>query len=54
MTQIKSTPELANLFESIQKDGGGDQGGNAMDLSWGSGRRDAGKIVQYLIETRSS
>jgi len=33
MTQIKSTPELANLFESIQKDGGGDQAGNAMDLS---------------------
>jgi len=33
MTQIKSTPELANLFESIQKDGGGDQGANAMDLS---------------------
>ena len=31
-TQIKSTPELANLFESIQKDSG-DSLGNHMDLS---------------------
>ena len=31
-TQIKSTPELANLFESIQKDSG-DSLGNQMDLS---------------------
>jgi len=32
ITQIKSTPELANLFESIQKDSG-DSMGNQMDLS---------------------
>ena len=32
ITQIKSTPELANLFESIQKDSG-DSLGNQMDLS---------------------
>ena len=31
-TQIKSTPELANLFESIQKYSG-DSLGNHMDLS---------------------
>ena len=40
ITQIKSMLELANLFESIQKDG--DSLGNQMDLSWGGGRRDAG------------
>ena len=42
ITQIKSTPDLANLFESIQKDSG-DSLTNQMDLSWGGGRRDAGK-----------
>ena len=30
-TQIKSTPELANLFEGIQKDSG-DSLGNQLDL----------------------
>ncbi len=45
MTQIKSTPELANLFESIQKDGGGDQAGNAMDLSWGKKKKIGIKLV---------
>jgi len=33
ITQIKSTPELANLFESIQKDSGESNSGNQMDLS---------------------
>ena len=40
LTQIRNTPDLANLFDSIQKDagvggGGGDAGaaGSAMDLS---------------------
>ena len=32
ITQIKSTPDLANLFESIQKDTG-DSLTNQMDLS---------------------
>ena len=32
ITQIKSTPDLANLFESIQKDSG-DSLTNQMDLS---------------------
>ena len=32
LTQIKSTPELANLFESIQKDSG-DSNSHQMDLS---------------------
>jgi len=33
ITQIKSTPELANLFESIQKDSGEGSSSNGMDLS---------------------
>merc|ERR1719427_1155021 len=33
ITQIRSTPELANLFESIQKDSGESNSGNQMDLS---------------------
>jgi len=33
LTQIKSTPELANLFESIQKDSGDAAVSNQMDLS---------------------
>jgi len=33
ITQIKSTPELANLFESIQKDSGDGAASNGMDLS---------------------
>ena len=33
ITQIKSTPELANLFESIQKDSGESNSGNQMNLS---------------------
>ena len=45
ITQIKSTPDLANLFESIQKDSG-DSLTNQMDLSWGGGRRDAGKEIK--------
>ena len=52
ITQIKSTPELANLFESIQKDSG-DSLGNQMDLSWGGGRRDAGMIGGFLFSQQS-
>ena len=35
LTQIKNTPDLANLFESIQKDAnnGMDTFANAMDIS---------------------
>ena len=40
--QIKSTPDLASLFESIQKDSG-EASSNGMDLSWGGGRRGAGR-----------
>ena len=47
ITQIKSTPDLANLFESIQKDSG-DSLTNQMDLSWGGGRRDAGQEISQL------
>jgi len=32
VTQIKSTPDLASLFESIQKDSG-EASSNGMDLS---------------------
>ena len=49
MTQISSTPELANLYESIQKDNsnsmdnfGYASSGMAMDISWRLGRREAG------------
>ena len=43
LTQIKNTPDLANLFESIQKDSAGmDTFSNAMDISWRDGRREAG------------
>jgi hypothetical protein len=44
LTQIKNTPDLANLFESIQKDTntGVDAFGLAMDMSWRDGRREAG------------
>ena len=48
LTQIKNTPELANLFESIQKDNssgdafGYSSSGMAMDISWREGRREAG------------
>ena len=48
LTQIKSTPELANLFESIQKDSG-DSSSHQMDLSWGGGRREAGSIFREVI-----
>ena len=46
LTQIKNTPDLANLFESIQKDAnnGMDTFANAMDISWRDGRREAGKF----------
>jgi len=33
ITQIKSTPDMANLFESIQKDSGEGSSSNGMDLS---------------------
>ena len=46
--QIKSTPDLASLFESIQKDSG-DASSNGMDLSWGGGRRGAGRGLFFLI-----
>ena len=55
LTQIKNTPDLANLFESIQKDssshGSGEgaysgyssaTGAMSMDLSWRDGRRETG------------
>ena len=49
MTQISSTPDLANLYESIQKDNsnsmdnfGYASSGMAMDISWRLGRREAG------------
>ena len=51
LTQIKNTPDLANLFETIQKDSGPAShldahgfgaGVTSMDLSWRSGRREAG------------
>ena len=44
LNTIKSTPDLANLFESIQKDAssGMDTFGMAMDISWRGGRREAG------------
>ena len=44
LTQIKNTPDLANLFESIQKDtsSGMDTFSMAMDISWRDGRREAG------------
>ena len=45
--QIKSTPDLASLFESIQKDSG-DASSNGMDLSWGGGRRGAGRGLFFL------
>ena len=42
---FRSTPDLAILFESIQRDSGDSQG--AMELSWGGGRRDAGNHPVY-------
>ena len=45
--QIKSTPDLASLFESIQKDSG-EASSNGMDLSWGGGRRGAGRGLYFL------
>ena len=54
LTQIKNTPDLANLFESIQKDAssGMDTFTNAMDISWRDGRREAGmKLNKYEYES---
>ena len=62
LTQIKNTPDLANLFESIQKDNssgmdnfGYNNSGMAMDISWREGRREAGhgKYNLYLLWRRS-
>ena len=60
LTQIKNTPDLSNLFESIQKDSnpagvgegsysGYSSGAMSMDLSWRDGRRETGHGKFYYF-----